>query len=598
VRYRLLGTVQAWREGAEVDLGGPKPRAVLATLLLAANKVVPTHRMIGRVWGAGVPATAQAQLHTHISRLRKHLGHNVILRQAAGYLIKVDPGELDLEHFTWLVGKAREHRQASAATQAVGYLDRALKLWSGQALGGTTDPLLSVEGPSLEEQRLAAMEDRVDGRLALGGNSALVGEIRSLVQEYPLRERFHGQLMLALYHCGRQADALKVFQNLRDHLVKDFGLDPGPELTRLRSAILRADPALDPVPAGRTSQGSTPPPPAPAQLPQDVATFTGRERQLGQLDRLLADADSPTWTAVIDGTAGTGKTALAIRWAHRMREHFPDGQLYADLRGHAPAAPAEPAETLAKFVRSLGVPEERIPADLDELTNLYRSLLAGKRMLVVLDDADTAQQVRPLLPGASGCRVLVTSRTTLYGLAALNDARRLALDVLADTEAKTLVAHIIGDGRVRAEPEAASELVRLCAHLPLALRITAVNLASNPARSIADYVAMMTYGNRFAAMEVDGDEASGVLTAFDLSYQRLSPDAQRLFRLLADVADPHFTSRSAATIANITRAQAEQLLGQLADANLVRQHVVPDEHYTFHDLLRQYAKERPKLVVR
>lgn len=303
MRYRVLGNVQAWRNGRVATLGGPIPHTVLATLLLSANKIVSSDRLIGQVWGMSAPVTARAQLHTHISQLRKVLGTDVIARHGSGYQINVTSGQLDMNVFAELVAAARDARYAGDAPAVIAYLDRALALWTGPALGGTTDVLAGVERPALEEGRLAAMEDRIDAHLSLGVSTALVGELQALVRQHPLRERFHAQLMLALYRSGRRADALATFWQLRTRLVDEFGLDPSPELDALRAAILRTDPALS-APAN------------PARISAHVTTFTGRSRRLARA-----------------GGPGATKTPLAVHLARHLSR---DGRLYAVLRGCSP----------------------------------------------------------------------------------------------------------------------------------------------------------------------------------------------------------------------------------------------------------------------
>ncbi|HJU01265.1 MAG TPA: tetratricopeptide repeat protein [Actinomycetes bacterium] len=333
--------------------------------------------------------------------------------------------------------------------------------------------------------------------------------------------------------------------------------------------------------------------PAPAQLPPDVTGFTGRADQLGELDRLLDQRDEQPTAVVITaiaGTAGVGKTALAVRWAHRTRDRFPDGQLYVNLRGYASTSPLRPIEALAQFLHALGVAAEEVPADEAEAAAMYRTLLADKRLLVVLDNARHADQVRPLLPASPGCLVLVSSRDRLLGLVARDGARRLTLDVLSPTEARELLARILGPDRVAAETAATAELARMCGRLPLALRIAAANLLDQPSRGIADYITELTETNRLAGLAVDDDPEAGVRAAFDTSYAVLDPDGRRLFRLLGLVPGPEVTAAAAAALAAVPLRRAAQLLERLAGAHLVEPHA--PGRFGFHDLLRLYARQR------
>jgi DNA-binding SARP family transcriptional activator/Tfp pilus assembly protein PilF len=587
-------------DGRPVPVGAPRQRALLAALLLHANQVVAAEQLIDYLWGQTPPPSARTTLQNYILRLRRLLpgrperaGGPLLVTRAPGYLLRLRPGELDLDRFGRLVAEARASTTQGQIERAASLLRDALALWRGPPLCDVASETLGrLYLPRLEDQRLGALEARIDADLQLGLHGELTGELHGLVDQQPLRERFRAQLMLALYRCGRQAEALEVYRSTWRLLADELGIQPGPELRRLEQAILCEDSSLDlpAIPAaGRPPAAATSPP---HQLPPAIADFTGRRQHLDELDR-LPGAEADTTAVVISaiaGTAGVGKTALAIHWAHRVRDRFPDGQLYVNLRGYAPTPPMRSIDALAGFLHALGVPAEQVPVDLDEAAGLYRTLLADKRLLVVLDNARSADQVRPLLPGGPSSLVLVTSRDRLGGLVAIDGARRLTLDVLPPEEAVGLLTRLLGAERVAAEPQAAGELAEVCGLLPLALRIAAANLAEQPGQSIAGYVARLRRGDRLAELAVDGDPQAGVRTAFDCSYAALDPVAQRLFRLLGLVPGPEFTGPAAAALARMPAGQAAQLLERLVDAHLLERRGVG--RFGFHDLLRRYAYQR------
>jgi len=590
MEFRVLGPIEVRADGRGLDLGGVRQRRVLAALLRSPNRTVSVSRLVEAAWDDDPPATARRQVQNRVAALRAVLTRHggFIDTTEAGYRLRVGPGELDAQLFDDLVAQGR-----TVADPAV--LRRALRLWRGPALSGLGGALLEREAAGLEEQRLGVVEECLELELAAGGHAGVVAELGTLVAEHPLRERFVGQLMLALYRSGRQADALVAYRELSGRLAEELGIDPGPELRRQYEAILREEAALAapaPVPTGPAGppSGAVAPRSVPAQLPADVAGFTGRSADLARLDRLLSDGQTEPVVVIsaISGTAGVGKTAVAVHWAHRVRDKFADGQLYVNLRGYDPTPPLRPVDALCGFLRALGVPGERVPADVDEAAALYRTLLADRRVLVLLDNAASAEQVRPLLPGAPACLALVTSRDALRGLVALDGARRFALDVLDPREAYALLARVLGADRVAAEPQAAAELARLCGYLPLALRIAAANLTDGD--SIAGYVAGLASGDRLGGLEVGGDEQAAVRAAFDRSYRCMPEPAQRMFRRLGLAPGPDAGVAAAAALAGTSAPEAESLLDRLAAAHLVDQR--RPGRYGQHDLLRLYAAEQ------
>jgi tetratricopeptide (TPR) repeat protein len=455
-------------------------------------------------------------------------------------------------------------------------------LWRGPVLADVPSEVLHRdEVPALVEQRLLALEQRIEADLELGAHDELVGELRALTAEHPFRERFWANLMLSLYRASRQADALQVYRDLDVLLAEELGLSPGEPVRRLRDAILRNDAALD------AATKSTAKAPTRTTVPPDIGDFVGRTDEIVLASELLTEHNATAAPIlVLSGPPGVGKSALAVHLARRLRREFPDGVLHVNLHGYSTGPTMTVAQTLSYFLRALGLSAERVPLDQDEQELLYRSLLTDKRVLVVLDNAADADQVRRLLPTEPGCAVLVTSRSEMRGLTALQGARRVALDVLSEQEARTLVAGIAGSA-IDDDPVASGELTALCGRLPLALRIAAANLSSRPRPNVADYVAELRQEDRLAALAVDGDETAAVRGAFVPSYRALKPDAARLFRLLGLVPGADFTVPTASALLSVPFGTATRLLEQLAAASLVQQY--EPRRYQFHDLLRLYA---------
>jgi tetratricopeptide (TPR) repeat protein len=498
---------------------------------------------------------------------------------------------VDLHTFRRLVTQARASTDADAGT----LLQQALRLWRADAFAGLDNPWVNDLRDALDQERFTARLDLADIRLRLGQHAALLPELSTLAAAHPLDERVAGQLMVALHHSGRPADALGHYRQTRQRLIQELGIGPGPALRDIEAAVLRQDTTPEPAPAPPARPG-----PVPAQLPMSVPSFVGRAGELAQLDAVLAGAADAKLSAppavvisAVSGTAGVGKTSLALHWAHQVAARFPDGQLYANLRGFDPGGSVlDPADAAWGFLDALGVAAERIPAGLDARTGLYRSLLAGKRMLVVLDNARDAEQVRPLLPGAPGCLVVVTSRNQLTPLLVAEGAAPLSLDLLTVADAHELLAGRLGAGRVAAEPDAVAEIVARCARLPLALAVVAARAAVQPRLRLAE-LARELRDAPDAARALDtfhgGDPASDVRTVFSWSYRALSADAARLFRLQGLHPGPDITAPAAASLAGLPLRQTRALLAELTRAHLVTEPA--PGRYASHDLLRAYATE-------
>ncbi|MGH3226885.1 MAG: BTAD domain-containing putative transcriptional regulator, partial [Streptosporangiaceae bacterium] len=510
-----------------------KQRVLLAALLLRANEVVGAGELAQAVWEGRPPETARVTLQNYVKRLRQALGplgYERIVTRPAGYLIEVMPGELDVTRFSELQAAAVSAARVASWDVVSAKLSEALGLWRGRPLADVPSGVLVAGAvPRLTEMRLEALEARVEADLQLGRHREVVAEVRALAVAEPLRERLAELLMLALYRSGQQASALEAYRRVRRHLVEQIGIEPGPGLRELNQRILRSDRTLLVPPA---PNGAPSPPPAerravadvplsPNMLPAAAPDFTGRARELGQLRALsgLLRPGGPVLITAIGGTAGVGKTALAVHWARRAAAEFPGGQLYVNLRGFGPADPLPPAEALRAFLDALGVPAARIPATLDGRQALYRSLLDGRRMLIVLDNARDPAQVRPLLPASPTAMVLITSRSELTSLLVTHGATAISLDVLSVAEAREMLTERLGAGPVAAEPEAADELIGLCARLPLALAITAARAVTHPGFALAALAAELRDARgRLDALST-GEDATDVRAVLSWSYQ-------------------------------------------------------------------------------
>src|SRR4051794_15897528 len=539
LRFELLGPLRARRGETVVRLGSAQRQAVLATLLLQPHRPVRRDRLIRAVWGEEPPAYAVNQLQKHVSALRSALAPDRPLNWTEhGYLLAVPPGRRDLDEFERQVAAGRALRRDGDPAGALEAWRAALDLWRGPFCDGLPGAYLAAERHRLDELRLTVAADRIEAELELRGRVE-VDELRLLIAEHPADERLCGLLMLALYRDGRREAALAEFRRLTRLLRDELGVEPTAAVQRLHRRMLDADPILDTRPAARV---------APAQLPPRLPEFVNREAELDRLDALVDGRDEAT-VAVLAGTAGVGKTSLAVRWAHGVRARFPDGQLYADLRGFDPDdEQADPGEVVRDFLTALAVPAHAVPPALTGQTALYRSLLADRRMLVLLDNARSSEQVRPLLPGTPGCLTLVTSRNDLTGLVVAEGARPVALELPGYAAARLLLRARLGAERVAAEPAAVTTLIGACARLPLALAVVAARAATRPGLSLSQVAEEVREGFAAPAFVAPADDRStDVRAAFDWSYRQLSPPAARLFRLLGSHPGPGFGVEAAAS---------------------------------------------------
>jgi DNA-binding SARP family transcriptional activator/Tfp pilus assembly protein PilF len=600
MEFRLLGPVEVRIGGQRVDAGHTKQRCVLAVLLLELGAMVPVGQLIDRVWGDHPPASVRNNLYAYVARLRTVLSDGCcpdvrLIHRPGGYLMEADTERVDVYRFRRQVSAATAAATADGGdAEAARLLRAALGLWRGQALAGLESPWLRAMRETLELQRVGAVLDLGDIALRQGQFGPLIDELATEVATRPTDERMIGQLMVALYRSGRQAEALRWFEQTRKHLAEELGANPGPELRALHERMLRDDlPRTAPAAA---HQGV----PVPQELPPDVPAFTGRFAELAELDRLLvrsgtgissgtrAGASATAVISAVSGTAGVGKTALATHWAHRAARHFPDGQLYVNLRGYDPGQPIMAAEALAGFLRALGLPGEDIPADPAERAARYRSLISGKRILMLLDNASEVEQVRPLLPGTATCAALITSRDSLAGLVARDGARRIELDVLPVDETIDLLRALIGP-RVDADLANAIKLATRCARLPLALRVAAELAVARPAISLAALADELGGGHRLDLLDASGDPRTAVRAVLSWSYRHLDAAAATTFRRFGLHPGPDLDVYAMAALTDTGTEEARELLERLARTHLVQP--VPRDRYGMHDLLRAYTRE-------
>jgi DNA-binding SARP family transcriptional activator/tetratricopeptide (TPR) repeat protein len=584
-QLRLLGPVEIVVDGRPRPVAGLRRRAVLAALGLRPGETVAADRLINVVWADEPPATPSNTLQRHISFLREALGPTApIVARPPGYALAIAADAVDAVRAEHLI------RAASPGASAAD-LRTALDLWRGEALADLTGlPWFQEQAVRLETLRLDGVHRFIEQRLSAGEHASVIPDLEALVDQHRFREDFHRQLMLALYHSGRQVEALDVFRKLRHTLDDELGIEPSAGLRALEVALLRQDlstldggaqPRIE-VETGRSE------PRAPAQLPLTTPAFTGRDRELAELDDLVGRmAGGTVVIAAIAGTAGVGKTALAVHWAHRHAYEFPDGQLYANLRGYDPAGePKDPGEVLCGFIAALGTPPDQIPTSLDEQASLLRTLLAGRRVLVLLDNARDAEQVRPLLPGTPGCLVLVTSRNQLTSLLVTEGALPVSLERPSAAEAHAMLDRRLGTARTWREPAAVDDIVTRCARLPLAIALAAARAAANPRLTLTAVA-----GELRAALEQlhGGDPHSDLRAVFSWSYQALSSAGAALFRQLGHCPGAEFSTAAAASAAGLPVAEVRPVL-----AELVRDHMITElrpDRYALHDLLRAYAVE-------
>lgn len=580
-QYRLLGPLEVWAGQRRVQVRRGRQETVLAALLVAPRKVVSLQRLVECVWADVPPATAEKVIRNTVSELRQVLtGGTAIVAVADGYRLDVPDDAIDSAMFEERLTQAREHARSDRPTDAISAYGEALALWRGAALQGLHNSILQPEAVRLNELRLVALEECVELELDQGQHDRLADELASWMVHHPVRERLAAQFVLALYRSGRQAEALDAYGRTRRALADHLGVAPGPALRELHRRILANDPTLSWAPPKTTRPRTR------CDLPADPRHIVGRSTELRVIRELLADAQS-TMTALavaaIDGMAGVGKTTFAVHAAHQLGHHFPDGQLFVDLQAFTPGQqPLDAASALDRLLRALGVPGDQIPSSLAERAAEWRAQVAHRRVVVVLDNAADAGQVRPLVPGTPSSLVLITSRRRLVGL---DNATSLTLDPLHPEDARSLFSAVAGEDRVAADPEALQDMLALCGFLPLAIRIAAVRLRHRPAWTVR-YLVNRVQNERRLLAELEADDRS-VAGTFGLSYLVLNTSQQRLFRLLGLLPGQDIDIYGAAALTDTTAETAEGLLEDLVDTHLVEQPT--PGRYRLHDLVRAYA---------
>ncbi len=589
MEFRVLGPVKVLVDGSELPLGRRRERLLLGLLLLENGRTVPIEQLEDAVWDGNPPRSARSGLGVAVSRLRsslKTVADGAITSQRYGYRIDVDAVSIDAYRFRVEVDQALstpDHRSR------INILSRALNRWRGPLLADVVGAQLQIAGGTrLEQLRLDAQAARFEAVLAVDDVRRVIPDLVDVVAAHPDHEQFVVLLMRAYFETGQFADAIRAYHRLAGRLADALGVDPGPAARDLLEHVLRADNASsaiapDVLAAGPAFGGR------PHALPPGVRGFTGRDRELAYLDSVISDAAGTSPVAVISGMGGIGKTALVVRWAHSVADRYPDGQLYVNLRGYDMRDPCSPLHALIALLSALGVPADRIPADEDRAAGMYRSILADKRVLVVLDNAQNVGQVRPLLAAGRHNAVIITSRDSLAGLVARDGAKLLHLPVLTSEESARLLGDLLPASDANT-PELHAELAQLCGYLPLALRIVIAQIATRPAGSVPDVVAALRTSNRLPALAIANDPDCTLATIFHHSYATLGTVEQRLFRLLGAGPCHTFTSDSAAAVGDTTCADAEEALKRLSEAHMII--FVGDGRYGFHDLLREYATTR------
>ncbi|MFC5001063.1 BTAD domain-containing putative transcriptional regulator [Dactylosporangium cerinum] len=601
MRFAVLGPVRAWRGTGEVDLGGPQQRALLALLLVRAGEPVSLGEIVDVLWGADPPNTAVNVVHRHVGVLRRLLEPDLpvrsagrwLVRSAGGYRLDADPDALDVLRFRVLSRQARQAAGADAGRAAALFAE-ALELWHGGCAAGIdADARAHPVFAAVEREFLATARDAADAGVRAGQVQRLLPALQEAAVRAPLDEPLQAGLVLALAAAGQQAEALAVFQRVRERLADELGIDPGAELAAAHATVLRRDTARSGAAAGPAEPVQRP---RPAQLPVAPATFVGRRAELARALGLHAGAAAAATVVIsaIGGMAGVGKTTLAVHWAHQVADQFADGQLYVNLRGFSPEADVmRPEQALRGFLDALGVAPQSVPTGLDAQAALYRSLLTGRRMLVLLDNARDVEQVRPLLPGAGGCLAIVTSRNTMPGLVAAEGAQVMTLDVWSAEQARDFLGRRLGAERVAAEPAAVEQIITLCAGLPLALAIVAARAATNPTFPLAATTKELREAH--GSLEAfSADAGINVRATFSWSYRTLSPAAAQLFRLLGGHPGPDVGVAAAASLLGVPVRQVRPLLAELTAAHMLMQ--PSPGRYGFHELLGAYAAELAETV--
>ncbi|MGN9814622.1 BTAD domain-containing putative transcriptional regulator [Streptomyces sp. SD11] len=587
LRFSVLGPVRAWRGGQALPTGSPQQRALLAALLLREGRTATSGELIDALWGDDPPSQALAAVRTYASRLRKILSPGVLVSESGGYAIRLTDtsgggATLDLALAQELAADAEKAKSRGDLCHARALLNKALNLWDGEVLASVPGPYAETQRTRLQEWKLQLTESRLDMDLEQGCHAEAVSELTALTAAHPLRERLRALLMLALYRSGRQAEALAAYADTRRLLADELGVDPSPDLQELQQRILQADPGLA-EPSAPLAPETAAAPVRPAQLPATVPDFTGRTSFVSELCEVLGSAEGRVMAvSALAGIGGVGKTTLAVHVAHQARGAFPDGQLYVDLQG-AGARAAAPEAVLGAFLRALGTPDSSIPDSLEERAALYRSVLDGRRVLVLLDNARDAAQVRPLLPGTAGCAALVTSRVRMVDLAG---AHLVDLDVMSPEEALQLFTKIVGEERVTSERQSALDVVAACGFLPLAIRIAASRLAARRTWTVSVLAAKLADERRRLDELQAGDLA--VKATFELGYGQLESAQARAFRLLGLADGPDMSLAAAAAVLDLPADDTEELLESLVDTSLLES--AAPGRYRYHDLVRLYAR--------
>ncbi len=597
MEFRLLGALEVINNNINLTPSAPKLREVLALLVLRNNQLVQIETLMDELWGENPPSSALSTLQTYIYKLRKILFDQAddvtLVTKPAGYLAVIPPENVDVRRFEKALAEGLKAIERGDSSASARMLALALDMWRGRALADVQPGnVLAGHVTRLEESKLTAIELRIEAELKLGRHVELISELKELTAENPYHEGIHNKLILALYRAGRRGEALETYQRLRAVLVDELGVEPSPPTMRMQQCVLNSDPALEntlapavSVPAVRTLS-------TPAQLPPDIADFSGRRAEVAQLEQLITDgtqAGTAVRVVLITGMPGVGKTVLGVRVGHRVASHFPGGQFFADL-GASGGQPPLPTAILGRFLRAIGLRPDEIPEGTDERGKLFRTWTARHASLIFLDDAASASQVMPLLPGSAHCGVVVTSRSRLPDLPG---PRHVGLDVLAVGEGVELLANIAGRSRIASDLRAAEHLVELCGRLPLAIRSAGARLAATPSWPVAKVIRLLVAPrSRLAQLACNEYD---VRARFDASYQLLSEQDKGAFRLLSLLGDSDFTESRASELLGCGTPEADELLARLIDHQLLRV-VAPraegDIRYGFHELARLFARDR------